>query len=380
MRQLTGDFPGACCVPLGETGGVLLCRPDTPENASGNLWYAFLGRLSGDPGRQEIELEWPDIAPDILTRSEYGRNENFSTALDRTIHSSTDGRNWRPVDPVQVTGRRVRFAVELGSQPLYVSVGMPYLPGEQERLYTELSASPFAQVTEIARTLRDRPVRAIRIGPEGAGEGTFYLQGLQHRSEWAGGRILSAMARYLVSDAARSLRERFVWRLVPVTNVDGLYGWQENPPGNMNRDWGVFQMPEAIGVRDHLQGVLDRGERLLYAMDMHMGWSRRESAGSCLTIFPNGVVKPEIIETLQRLTPHIYAHADWTDAIWRELHTNGKPFSLWAAATFGIPAQTAEFSRHLIRERASGAWVRVTQAHEEALGRDLAQALGSFDW
>jgi hypothetical protein len=52
----------------------------------------------------------------------------------------------------------------------------------------------------------------------------------------------------------------------------------------------------------------------------------------------------------------------------------------WATRELGVPAQTAEFSRHIVWERARKQYVRVTQGHEERLGRDLAEALGSFKW
>jgi hypothetical protein len=244
----------------------------------------------------------------------------------------------------------------------------------------EMTASPLAQVTEIARTAHDRPVRAIRIGPQDGGEGTFYLQGMQHTSEWAGGRVLSAMARYLVSDAGASLRQRYVFHLVPVVNVDGLYDWRQAPEGNMNRDWEAFGMRETRGVRDYIQGFVADGERLLYGMDMHMGWSNPDNSGGCLTVYPDGMAPPEIIEKQLAIAEHIFAHTDWTDRTWRAYHSNGVNFSFWVLHEFGVPAQTGENSRHLVLDRESGEWVRKKQAHETQRGRNLAKALGSFNW
>lgn len=380
MRKLDGNFPGGCCIPLGEREGALLCRPDTPEPVTGNQWFRFIARLTGDPGRRRIELHWPPDDEELKARLEYGQTANFVTAIHRAIHQSADAQTWEPVEPVDVEGQIVRFTVDLRSQELYIAVGIPYLPADLERLMAEMAVSPHARVEQIATTAHGRAVRAIRIGPADGGQGSFYLQGMQHQSEWAGGRILSALARYLVSDAGAALRERYVFHLVPVVNVDGLYTWRQSPPGNMNRDWEAFQMRETAGVRDYIRRFLARGERLLYVLDLHMGWSNVENSGGCLTAAPDGMAPPEIIEKQIRLAEHVFARTDWTDRIWRASHRNGTTCAFWALREFGIPAQTGENSRHMVLERASGRWVRTTQAHEERRGRDLAEALASFDW
>jgi hypothetical protein len=347
---------------------------------TGNQWFRFVGRLTGEPGTQRIELHWPPDDEALKAQMEYGGTANFTTSIHRTIHTSTDTLTWRPVEGVEVNGQRVRFEVDLSTKELYVAVGIPYLPSDLSRLFAELAASRYAQIEEIARTKHRRPVRAIRIGPCDGGKGAFYLQGLQHVMEWAGPRILSSMARYLVSDAGAHLRQEFTFHLVPAMNVDGLYSWREAPQGNMNRDWTGFDMIETAGARDYIKRLLARGDRLLHVLDLHMGWSNAERSGASLTAYPEGMAPEDIIQTQLRLAEHIFARTEWTDHIWRASHWNGTTCAFWALYELGLPGQTAENSRHLVQERDTGEWVRITQAHEEQLGRDLAEALCSFDW
>ncbi len=378
---LDGDFSGGCCVAEGLKDGALVCRPNTPAKASGNLWYWFTARLTGARGRQAIELHWPDDDPDIKAKAEYGGNKNFATVLDRAINVSADLLHWESVADVRLDGQSARFTVDAGdgTAPLYIAVGMPWFARNHEQLLAECRASPLAKVTEIARTQNDQAVCAVRIGPAGQGEGTFYVQGYQHATEWAGARISGSMIRHLLSDAGKPLRERYVFHIVPAMNVGSLYG--KGPAGNMNRDWEAFTMPETTGVRDYLRRTIAGGERLLHALDLHMGWSSRDSSGACLTASIKGAAPDAIIDRQERFARHAFARCDWTtEKIWRHHVTQGRTFASWVVAEFGVPAQTAEFSRHIVWDRASRQWVRVAQAHEDRLGIDLAEALGSFAW
>lgn len=378
---LDDDFPGGCCRFDGRKDGALVCRPKTPAKVSGNLWFWYTARLSGARGCQKFELHWPGDDAAVAAKSEYRGNKNFATVLDRVINFSRDLRQWQPVEDIQVEGQVARFAVDPGPSgaPLYLATGLPYFAGELQELLAQCRATPLAKVTEIARAQDGHAVNAVRIGPAGRGQGTFYLQGYQHPTEWAGARILSSMIRYLLSAAGRPLRDRYVFHIVPVMNVGHLYG--KGAAGNMNRDWNTFAMPETVGARDFLRQIVPRGEQLLQALDLHMGWSSRNSSGACLTAGIKGEVSDAMIQRQERFARHVFAHCDYTtERIWYHKPVGGWSFCDWARSELGVPAQTCEFSRHLVWERARGQWVRVTQQHEERLGAQLANALGSFAW
>jgi hypothetical protein len=387
---MDGDFPGGCCIFDGVREDALGCRPKTPAKISGNMWCWFTARLSGARGRQKIALQWPDDDAELKAKSQYGGNKNFATVLDRVMNVSNNLRRWRPVEDVQLQGQVARFTVEAGPSgaPLYIAAGLPYFADELEELIAECRATPLAKVTEIAQSQGGPAVNAVRIGPASGGERSFYLQGYQHAVEWAGARILSAMIRYLLSDAGRPLRERYVFHIVPVMNVGHLYGkgavgnfYAISAEGNMNRDWRTFSMPETAGARDYLRRIVANGERLLQAMDLHMGWSSRASSGACLTAGVKGEVPDAMIEVQERFARHVFAQCDYTtEQIWHNKSISGYTFCDWARAELGVPAQTAEFSRHLVWERVQRKWVRITQRHEERLGAQFADALVSFDW
>lgn len=379
VMPMLESIPGGSCQFEGIWKGALVCRPDAPAGTSGNLWYWFTARLSGARGRQTIELHWPANDPGL--ESEYDGNQNFATVLDRAINVSADLRHWYPVDDVKVNGQVARFTVDAGKRgaPLFLAVGVPYFAWELEELIAQCRASGLASVTEIARTRNGKPVHAVRIGPAGRSQGAFYLQGYQHGTEWAGARILTSMIRYLLSGEGRRLRERYVFHIVPAMNVGHLYGvdtW-----GNMNRDWGTFRMAETAGARDYIIRFMRNGDRLLHALDLHMGWYDRASSGAGLTAAPPGAAPAAIIARQEAFARYAFAHCNWTkDQIWLAQHSNGVPMSDWVTSELGVAAQTAEFSRHIVWSCKLKQYIRVTQAHEERLGIDLAMALASFDW
>lgn len=382
MARLDGDFDGGCCVFEGERGGLLLCRPETPEECTGNQWFWFTARLTAPPGTYRVRLRWPENNPELMARIEYGRTENVAPALPGMMHASPDLERWRPIADVRAAGQDAEFEVRSGGEPCYVAVGMPWLRRSHEKLMREVRSSPLARVDTVAATARGFPVEAVRIGPDsGPGGGTFHLQGLQHASEWAGGRVLASMVRYLLGPEGKHLRERFTWRIVPAVNIDALDDRRHGPPVNMNRDWTEFRTAETAGLRDYILDFTGRGERLLHALDLHMGWHDREHAASSITAIVEGRAPEEVIARQIAVAEHVFARTEFTEHVWRAPYRmGGRSFATWCYEELGVPAQTLENSRHLVRERATGSWVRIEQRHEEALGRELAEALATFPW
>lgn len=382
MAELDEAFQGGNCIFEGEVNGELHCRPHTTsEHNSGNLYYWFIARLTGANGEQKLCLHWPETTPEIA-KNIYGKNHNFATALDNTMFTSVDRKNWVRVTNVQVDGQEVRFSVTTDGRPLYISVGIPYLNSDLQDLYADVAASPYAEVTEIARTPHGRPVKAIAINT-GSKE-SFYIQGMQHASEWAGARVSSSMIRFLLSEEGQEYRERFSWYFVPVVNMDGtIGGLRENFPKNMNRDWVDFEMPEARGVRDYITGLVNSGQRMLYGADMHMGWSARDNSGACLTIYKPDSADERTIQCVEDFTNCVFQGMDYTNRKWymgaQDVQVSYS-FKGWMYTAFHAPAQTWEFSRHLYYMRATGEWVPTEQKYEEALGPEVVKVMANFPW
>jgi hypothetical protein len=386
MVKLDGDFPGGNCLFEGVRDGVLHCRPDTPEDVSGAHWFKFIARLTADGEAAgeglsaEICLHWPESDPTFET--DYPENRNFAVVLDRVIHTSVDRVHWERVADVRLEGRTVCFTVSTDADPLYISVGIPFLPEDLTALLKEAAAHPEAELFEVARTPQGRLVHGLRVGGGPEVKEGFYLQALQHTQEWAGGRVIAAMVRHLLSDDRASLRERYHWHFVPCLNLDGfLGGWQENQRGNMNRDWDAFDMPETQGVRDHIEALRSQGIRLWHALDLHMGWYNRASSGSGILTYELGSVPDAVVGFQEDFAQHVTAWCGYSDVILRSRDPATWPtFSSWMWNTFRLPGQTVEFSRHLFLDRETDRWRILQQEDEERLGRDLADALGAFLW
>lgn len=380
MIEFDEAFPGGCCVFEGLRQGELHVRPNYPATTSGNQYFWFLGRLTGAAGPQKVCLHWPPTNAHYVT--EYPDNHQVSTILDRMIFTSEDLRCWTRIPEVKVQGLSAHFTVQTNGKPLYVAAGMPYTENNLQDLLTDVRQHPLVQVTEIARSLHGRPVHAIRVAAPEPAKDCFYLQGLQHASEWAGGRIIDNMIRFLTSKAGRPLLELFTWHFVPVVNVDGVFGgWREDHPKNLNRDWNEFELPEPSGVRDYIASILADGSELLHAIDFHMGWFSRETTGAAITVFKPGVIPEEKRARQERFTRHVFANTVYTDRIWESSDPKGRStFAVWTWNALGITGQTFECSRHLYPAGPDGTLIPSEQAFEEKLAVDLLHAITCFDW
>jgi len=382
MAMMDEAFQGGCCVYLGEVNGELHCRPHiTADKHSGNLFYWFIGRLTGVTGEARICLHWPETSESVKNHV-YGGNHNFALVLDRDLFTSTDRKTWERIEGVELAGQEARFTVTTDGRPLYISVGVPFLQSDLQALHEEAIASPFVRVTEVARTPHGRPVRVYAIGT--GSKDCLYMQGMQHASEWAGARVISAMMRYLLSEEGEPYRERYTWHFCPIVNMDGsIGGLLENHPKNMNRDWVDFQMPETRGVRNYLTTLVNTGHRILYGGDLHMGWSRRDNSGACLTVYLPDYADARTVQCNEDFADTVFANTDYTDRKWymgQDAEQVRLSFKGWLYTRFGAPAQTMEFSRHLYYIRATDEWVPTAQCYEEAMGPGLVRVMGAFPW
>lgn len=378
--SLSGDFRGGCCDFEGERDGTLYARPHTPDPVTGRQWFAFIARLNGPPGTYRIGIQWPPTNPRLEATMEYGATDPFASVLHRIIHVSRNLMDWHPVDNVVVENDTAYAVVNKPGEPFYIAAGMPWLRESFDALMDEVKASGIADVITLATSDKGHPVPLVRLGRGGGAEGAFHLQALQHGNEWGGGRALAAAVRLLLSDEGAELRERFNWHIVPCVNVDALDGWQFNPPINMNRDWTPFERPEMRAIRDHIQSIQRNGETLLHALDLHMGWARKDNAESSLTVFADPGSPPQATGPQVAFGRFCQERLGFTDYLWHVHHKNGTSFARWMWQEHGIPAQTVEISRHLWLDKQTRQWVAMRQHHEEFLGRGLIQALAAFDW
>jgi hypothetical protein len=310
--QVHTDFEGgsARVLDIDDSRSLVALSPGgNPERGWACWWSARIEHL--EPG-QTLTLEVQ--ASPLPTRNNgqlTDRQLDASWCMPAQAMYSHDGRSWKQT-PVGVrTGSSMRYQLQAEGPQLWVAWGPPFTPDDTERLIaavleaaeadTHLTVSAFT----LARTLGNRPVRALRIGAashagdpgsrtgvhasqtedtapqaEAAGENQpslrpgIWIQARQHAWESGSSWVADGLAQWLVSDepAARWLASHVEIVIVPIMDVDNVAtgnGGKEENPRDHNRDWDDLPVhPAVAAAQRELLAWADAG-RLDLFLDLH---------------------------------------------------------------------------------------------------------------
>jgi hypothetical protein len=360
--------------------------PDTPESVPGNGQYFFLTRVLPHAEPLSLEIEWPQNNTTDLPGFYYPGNVNFAKVLAEVCFSSRDRETWERITEVEPTSIGVRVRLQPNAEPLYFSIGVPYMAERLERLIGMAEGSEYCQVEKIGKSRNGRPLFGLLFEPSPGRpcQGLFLLQGYQHHSEWAGLYVLDTLVRGLVSGAIDG--SGFAWAIVPCLNADALYGgWREDlmhthsgngKCGNLNRDWSEFEYPETRAASGFYRRLAKRWP-VAHGIDIHMGWSSPVQSGGALTVFKKDLLPEKMALQEAAFTQSFFKQVPIEPVAWEVTEPERTNFSSWIWREFRAIAQTMEVSRFKAFDQAgrSGA---VCQAYYESLGRYLANSLVRF--
>ena len=192
---------------------------------------------------------------------------------------SNDGRNWKPLDPEQVSGggedsksMSMNFVLE-GSQA--------WIAGQEvfdSRHYfewlQELDSFEGTNTRLLGQSVQGRPIYLA----ETADRPEFILFiGRQHPPEVTGALGMKAFMDTVFADTdlAIRFRERFKLAVVPLLNPDGVANghWRHNVGDtDLNRDWGPFKQPETQAMIRWIEQQEAFGRELKLVVDFHSTW------------------------------------------------------------------------------------------------------------
>lgn len=196
---------------------------------------------------------------------------------------SYDNRNWSHLDTVEYDAQEPRLRLRIAPvhrsfTSLWVAHTPPYTNVHLSQLRKEAQRHPAFQEEVIGNSVQGRPLYLWTITAPGPinGRKVAWLFFRQHSwesgSSWTGEGAVQA----LLSDTpqARRLREQMVWKIVPMSDPDGVArgGVRFNAHGyDLNRNWDVddpVRMPEITAERRAVQRWLETGHSidLLYSL------------------------------------------------------------------------------------------------------------------
>jgi len=162
--------------------------------------------------------------------------------------SQTAGNRWPEIEPVysydNITWERVPLSgvtfdraartftmnvtVPIGYNKIWLAPLPPYNIAKRDALFAEFASSPYLTVTSLGTTPGGQELKVATItDPAYPDEVKFksYVTAQQHAGEVPSSWDAEGLIRYLLSDdpTAAAIRRSYIFRIVPIVNVDGVY-------------------------------------------------------------------------------------------------------------------------------------------------------------
>jgi len=170
---------------------------------------------------------------------------------------SYDNINWYRVPLSGVTYDRaakrftINITIPVGYNKIWLAPLPPYNIARRDALFAEFADSPYLTVTSLGTTPGGQQLKVATITDPAypdAGKFRSYVIAQQHNGEVPGSWNAEGLIRFLLSDdpTAAAIRRSYIFRIVPIVNVDGVYyglcrytpvrnGYQYD----LNRQWSL---------------------------------------------------------------------------------------------------------------------------------------------
>ncbi len=227
-------------------------------------WYYF--RVDAAP-RAEMTLDIVDLP------GEYNYKPNRGAITkDTPPVISYDGKTWRHVETFEYDA--VEPKLRLRVNPAKGSFWIAHTPPYTAKDLAGIPAHADLRREVVGKTLggREMLLWTITKGPA-AGKKTIWLMFRQHSWESGSSWVGEGAVRALLADA--SLRERFVWKIFPLCDPDGVArgGVRFNAKGfDLNRNWDVtdeVRMPEITTQRAAVKAWIAAGHSVDLFLSLH---------------------------------------------------------------------------------------------------------------
>lgn len=300
----------------------------------GDQYYWFFFRAEGTRGKPLT------FVLDRLTGIYRGNTHEVYTSHTRPVFSY-DRVSWGRISDVAYDeeAKSFRFSHTFQRDTVWIAYAHPYPWDRAEELVRSLRNSPYATVEQVAHSRERRPVSVVTITDPATADQrkkVVMVQALQHAGEDAGGHLVEGMIKHLLSDdpGARRARQRFIYKIIPAMNPDGLYhGTTRYNLGmqDLNSIWlGSTEEPEVAGVKRWVDGWRAAGWCIDLFIDVH-SHSQQIRRNVFLAAPTWG---PEITEQMRRR---------WSVAHGRS-NLQGSAVS-YLSSRYGVPAATLELTQ-----------------------------------
>ncbi|NUQ00998.1 MAG: hypothetical protein HUU35_14210 [Armatimonadetes bacterium] len=237
-------------------------------------WYYF--RLDGLAGRPA------EVVLTGLGSVYNGRPSPGGIIQDDQPVVSDDQRTWRKLTAATFdeAARTYTIPLEPTGDRLWVAALEPYVAADLESLRLEVQGHPELRVETCGRSVEGRPIELWSIGAEEAATSAWVIA-RQHAWETHTSFCMEGLVRWLLSDEAREVRRRCVFKLLPLVDPDGVVAgasrfnrlgydtnrhWDETEPGNPEHR---RLRPEICAAKEPLLAWLAGGRQVALHLNLH---------------------------------------------------------------------------------------------------------------
>lgn len=219
------DFPGGNGIVEKIDGDVVTLKPDL---RGGRDWFYWSIECRTNSSRK-LKFVLPD-------------KKYFAyIGMQGPAISSDGGQTWNWLGADSVDGSTFECAFE-ASKPLRLSVTIPYMQSNLDRLLDDHKDNEYLSVSELAKTREGRSVELLQIGKPGDGRIPVLMTARHHACETMASYLLEGFLRAAMSgtDAGRAFRKRYVLYSVPIVDKDGVHNGDQGKnrnPHDHNRDY-----------------------------------------------------------------------------------------------------------------------------------------------
>lgn len=194
-----------------------------------------------------------------------------------TCYLSVDGKNWKAITTTSTPENRLEIDFIMPDDSVYVARLEPYKISDLETLKAEVEGHPLVQITEIGRTVENRPLEIIRVGHVTA-PNCILLRGRSHPWEPGGNWVIQGLIKNLLKNnpEINKYLENYCVYILPMANKDGVAhgGTRFNMKGmDLNRNWDKlsdpYLAPENAALEKWLSHQIELGLKPDMAIDFH---------------------------------------------------------------------------------------------------------------
>lgn len=264
----SNDFDGARLNGLSLHGDSLITALITPENTpiNGSPWYSF--KLWAESAKQ-VDLKLTYL---------HGYHHRYFPKI------SADGDTWKPIDSSKVKIEKIPggstsaiLSLDLSRDTLWLSAQEVITSSNVNSWMESLERYSFVTKEHIGKSSLGKAIDGLVIG-NANDKSMIVVMSRQHPPEVTGYLAMQSFVETIAgqSPLADSFREKFNTYVIPLVNPDGVNNghWRHAYGGvDLNRDWGEFNHPETLAIRDYfIEKVKSSGGKIYFFADFHSTW------------------------------------------------------------------------------------------------------------